>query len=46
MGRELNDVSQVVAAMPVIVAIEFCVNRRAFARLGNAARRRWGPQTT
>jgi NitT/TauT family transport system permease protein len=45
MGRELNDMSQVVAVMLVIVAIGLFVDRLVFARLGNAVRRRWGLQT-
>jgi len=45
MGRELNDMSQVVAVMMVIVGIGLCVDRLVFARLGNSVRRRWGLQT-
>jgi len=46
MGRELNDMSQVVAVMLVIIGIGLCVDRLVFARLGNSVRRRWGLQTT
>jgi len=45
IGRELNDMSQVVAVMLVIIGIGLCVDRLVFARLGNSVRRRWGLQT-
>lgn len=46
MGRELNDMSQVVAVMLVIIGIGLGMDRLVFARLENSVRRRWGLQTT
>jgi len=45
MGRELNDMSQVVAVMLVIIGIGLLVDRLVFARLSSAVRRRWGLET-
>ena len=42
LGRELNDMSQVVAVMIVIVAIGLLVDRILFARLERSLRQRWG----
>ncbi len=42
VGRDLNDVSQVVAIMGVIVAIGMLVDRILFARLDGWVRERWG----
>lgn len=41
-GRELNDISQVMAVMLVIIAIGLLFDRLVFARLEHAVRRRWG----
>ncbi len=42
MGRELNDMSQVVAVMLVIIAIGLVVDRAIFAPLESRVRERWG----
>ncbi len=42
LGRELNDVSQVVAIMLVIVALGMAVDRILFARLEGWVAERWG----
>ncbi len=42
MGRELNDMSQVVAIMMVIVAIGLTTDKLIFARMETAVRERWG----
>jgi NitT/TauT family transport system permease protein len=42
MGRELNDMSQVVAVMLVIIAIGLVVDRLIFAVLESRVRARWG----
>ncbi len=42
MGRELNDMSQVVAVMLVIIAIGLVVDRAIFAPLESRVRDRWG----
>ena len=42
MGRELNDMSQVVAVMLVIIAIGLVVDRLIFAPLETRVRARWG----
>ena len=42
LGRELNDMSQVMAVMIVIVAIGLLVDRFLFARLESGLRHRWG----
>ncbi|MER3438018.1 MAG: ABC transporter permease [Chloroflexota bacterium] len=42
VGRDLNDVSQVIAIMLVIVAIGVAVDRILFGRIENLVRERWG----
>lgn len=42
MGRELNDMSQVIAVMLVIIAIGLIVDRAIFAPLEKRVRERWG----
>ncbi|MCL5999336.1 MAG: ABC transporter permease [Chloroflexi bacterium] len=42
MGRELNDMSQVIATMLMIVAIGLVVDRLVFSPLERHARERWG----
>jgi len=42
MGRELNDMSQVVAVMLVIIAIGLVVDRVIFAPIETRVRERWG----
>jgi len=42
LGRELNDMSQVIAVMIVIVGIGLLVDRFFFARLESGLRHRWG----
>lgn len=42
MGRDLNDMSQVVAVMLVIIAIGLVVDRLIFAPLETRVRERWG----
>jgi NitT/TauT family transport system permease protein len=42
MGRDLNDMSQVLAVMGLIVAIGFAVDRLVFETLENQIRRKWG----
>lgn len=42
MGRELNDMSQVIAVMLVIIALGLVVDRMAFGRLEARIRERWG----
>jgi NitT/TauT family transport system permease protein len=44
MGRELNDMSQVIAVMLVIIAIGLAVDRLIFAPLESRVRERWGLQ--
>lgn len=44
MGRELNDMNQVVAVMLVIVAIGLAVDRLIFAPVETRVRERWGLQ--
>ena len=46
MGRELNDMSQVIATMVIIVAIGLLVDRLVFGPIERRARERWGLQTT
>lgn len=41
-GRELNDMSQVLAVMLMIIAIGLCADYLVFARLEKGMRRRWG----
>jgi NitT/TauT family transport system permease protein len=42
VGRDLNDMSQVVAVMLIIIAIGIVTDRLVFARLENHIRTRWG----
>lgn len=42
MGRDLNDMSQVVAVMAIIMAIGHLVDRLLFERLENRVRHKWG----
>jgi NitT/TauT family transport system permease protein len=42
MGRDLNDMSQVVAVMAIIMAIGHIVDRLLFERLENRVRHKWG----
>ncbi len=42
MGRELNDMSQVMAIMLVIIAIGLAVDRLVFAPIERRVRERWG----
>lgn len=42
IGRELNDISQVVAVMVVIIVIGITVDRLIFTKLENRVRERWG----
>jgi NitT/TauT family transport system permease protein len=42
MGRELNDMSQVIAVMLVIIAIGLTMDRMVFAPLESRIRERWG----
>jgi NitT/TauT family transport system permease protein len=42
LGRDLNDVSQVIAIMLVIVAIGMAVDRLVFGQLDGWVRERWG----
>jgi len=44
MGRDLNDMSQVVAVMLVIIAIGLVVDRLIFAPIESRVRERWGLQ--
>lgn len=46
MGRELNDMSQVIAVMLVIVAIGLAIDRLVFAPLERRVRERWGLATS
>ncbi|NLY88620.1 MAG: ABC transporter permease [Firmicutes bacterium] len=42
MGRELNDMAQVIAVMFVVVMLGLFFDRLLFSRLEKAVRRRWG----
>lgn len=42
MGRELNDMNQVIAVMIVIIVIGVVVDRLVFAKIENRVRERWG----
>lgn len=42
MGRELNDISQVMAVMIIIIVIGITVDRLIFTKLENRVRERWG----
>ena len=44
MGRELNDMSQVIGVMAVIIALGLVVDRLAFGPLERRIRARWGLQ--
>ncbi len=46
MGRELNDISQVLAVMTLIVAIGITVDKLAIKTLENTIRKRWGLEKT
>jgi len=45
IGRELNDMSQVLAVMSVIIFTGLCADYLVFARLERGMRRRWGFET-
>ena len=45
MGRDLNDMTQVVAVMLVIIAIGLVVDRLIFAPIESRVRERWGLQS-
>lgn len=42
MGRELNDINQVVAAMLIIMCIAMVIDRLVFSRLETMVYKRWG----
>ncbi len=42
VGRELNDMSQVLAVMLIIIVIGLCTDYLVFTRLERGMRRRWG----
>jgi NitT/TauT family transport system permease protein len=42
MGRELNDINQVVAAMVIIMLIAMAIDRLIFSRLETMVYKRWG----
>jgi NitT/TauT family transport system permease protein len=42
MGRELNDMAQVIAVMFILIIIGLLFDRFLFSRLEAAVRRRWG----
>lgn len=42
MGRELNDISQIIAVMIIIIIIGITVDRLVFTKLENRVRERWG----
>ena len=42
MGRDLNDMSQVIAVMILIVGLGYLVNRLIFRTMEHALQRRWG----
>ena len=42
LGRDLNDMSMVLAVMLVIIAVGVCVDRLVFGRLESWVRERWG----
>jgi NitT/TauT family transport system permease protein len=46
MGRDLNDMSQVIAVMILIVALGFLVNRLVFRTMERALQNRWGLNPT
>ena len=45
VGRELNDMSQVLAVMIIIISIGLCADTVVFGRLEREMRRRWGLDT-
>jgi len=46
VGRELNDMSQVLAVMLIIIVIGLCTDYLVFTRLERGMRRRWGFETS
>ena len=42
MGRDLNDMSQVIAVMLMIIGLGYLVNRLVFRNMERALQRRWG----
>jgi len=42
MGRELNDISQIIAVMIIIIVIGITLDRLVFTKLENRVRERWG----
>jgi NitT/TauT family transport system permease protein len=46
MGRDLNDMSQVIAVMILIVALGYLVNRLVFRTMEQALQNRWGLNPT
>jgi NitT/TauT family transport system permease protein len=44
MGRELNDMSQVIAVMLIIIVIGLVIDRLVFAPIESRVRERWGLQ--
>jgi NitT/TauT family transport system permease protein len=46
LGRDLNDMSLVLAVMVILIGIGIIADRLLFTRLENSVRRRWGPQTS
>src|SRR5262249_27015370 len=42
VGRELNDMAQVIAVMVVIIALGLLMDHLIFGRMERAVRRRWG----
>jgi NitT/TauT family transport system permease protein len=42
MGRDLNDMSQVIAVMIMIIALGYLVNRLVFRTMERALQSRWG----
>jgi len=42
MGRDLNDMSQVIAVMLMIIALGYLVNRLVFRTIERTLQNRWG----
>jgi NitT/TauT family transport system permease protein len=42
MGRDLNDMSQVIAVMLMIIALGYLVNRLVFRTMERTLQSRWG----
>ncbi len=42
VGRELNDMSQVIAVICVIAAISVLIDKCVFAQMESSIRKRWG----